>query len=282
MKGRTLKRLAIKALIFAKKASPYVLAVLSAAGTVAVTVEAVKEIKKNEVEEVPEENNENKTKFEIVKDKTIKAAKLYWKPITFCVGSIVCQAGSVFIFTKRQQRLLIATHQLERLIERYNQALGVTAATGGVTVANKLAPTEYPEDSPVDVDNDGKVLFWDPIFDYWFRTSQLYFTEAAYQTCVDFCMYGGASVNRFYECMDVTPPIDDNKDGYVGWGWYVDDDYRWNDYYGEACGFIGITYSKPMTTPDGLEYREVMYYHTPMFNMNGEMYDHHGKSYFGF
>lgn len=299
MKGVTIKRLAIKLLIFAKKAAPYVLATASAAGTVAVTIEAVKEIQKNTpkvyyakqddtIDELDKKSEDGtlicivKSDTDILKKKLISGIKTYWKPITFCTFSIGCQVGSVFIFTKRQQQLVIATHQMENLLRRYTEAATATAGVGGAAAVNKLEPTNYPEKEEMSVDDDGKCLFWDPVFNYWFRTSQLYFTEAAYQTCVNFCMYGGASVSEFYKFMDVTPPQDENEDGYLGWGWYVDDDFKWCDYYGEASTFIGITYSEPKTTSDGLEYREVCYYHQPMFNMNGLMMDINGKDYFGY
>ena len=273
MKGETIKRLAVKALIFAKKASPYVLAAVSATGTIMVTVEAIKA--KNPPVDIPENKK-------ITKEKVKTYAKTYWKPVLYCAGSLACQAGSLFIFSKRQKQLVIATHQMEMLLNRYTEAMAATAGVGGAAALNKLEPTNYPEAEPVDVDNDGKELFWDPVFNYWFRTSKLYFTEAAYQTCVDFTMTGAALLSKFYYYMDVDPPTDEDENGYIGWGWFIDDDYRWHDYYGEASGFVGITYSDPKVTSDGLEYREVLYYHHPMFDMNGLMLDINGKNFYSY
>ena len=301
MKGATIRKLAVKTMIFAKKALPYVLAVVSAAGTVAVTVEAVKEIKKNdqkvyyatpddEIDKLDEKEENGITvcisdsKLDAVKKTIIHDIKTYWKPITFCVGSLAFQFSSVFIFSKRQKQLVIATYQLENLLRRYTEAATATAGVAGSAAISKLEPTSYPEpeEAPFDIDNDGKTLFWDPVFNYWFRTSELYFTEAAYQTCVDFCMKGSALVSKFYGYMDVDPPRDDREDEFIGWGWFIDDDFNWYDYYGEASNFVGITYGPLKTSPDGLEYREIEYYHTPMFNMNGLMLDINGKDFFSF
>ncbi len=299
MKGTTLKRLAIKALIFAKKAAPYVLATASAAGTVAVTIEAVKEIKKNtpkvyyakqnEIVEDLEQKSEDGTivciennNVDIFKKKVISGIKNYWKPITFCALSLGCQVGSVFIFTKRQQQLIVATHQMEMLLQRYSQAMGTTAAAGGAAIANKLTPTDPPDEELVKENDqdDGKVLFWDPIFNCWFRASELTFTEAAYQICIDFTKNQMALVSTFYKYLDVTSPVDEDENGYLGWGWFVDDDYEWYDFYGEEATFLGITYGDVKTLDDGLEYREVVYYHIPMFNMNGRMLDGDGRNFY--
>ena len=298
MKGTTLKRLAIKVLIFAKKAAPYVLATASAAGTVAITVEAVKEIKKNTEpiiyvkngEDIPEEvevTDENRdellifkgTPFEIAKDKTINAIKAYWKPITFCAFSLGCQFGSVFIFTKRQRQLIIATHQMETLLQRYSQAAGTTAAIGGAAAVNKLAPVDPPSEELTNSD-DGKVLFWDPVFNCYFRATELAFTEAAYQICIDFTRDQMALVSTFYKYLGLPTPVDEDENGYLGWGWFVDDDFRWYDFYGEEATFLGITYGPVTTMDDGLEYREVNYYHAPMFNMNGRMLDGKGRDFY--
>lgn len=297
MKGATIKRMAIKTMIFVRKAMPYVLATLSAAGTVAVTVEAVKEIKKNTpevyyakqddvIDDLDKKAEEGVTvcitnnNIDLLKKKIVSGVKTYWKPVTICAGSLLCQFGSVFIFTKHQKKLIIATHQLETLLQRYSQAAGATAAVGGTAVANKLAPTEPPEEPPFDVDNDGKVLFWDPIFNYYFRTTELMFTEAAYQTCVDFCINGYALLSKFYSYMEVSPPVDENKDGYMGWGWFLDDDFKWQDMYEQNSYFLGITYGPPQIMEDGLEYRTVDYFHEPMFDMNGMMLDIYGDDYF--
>ena len=296
MRTRTIKRLAIKALIFLKKAAPYALAAASAAGTVAVTVEAVKEIKKNTpkvyyakqdetIEDLEKKNEEGaiiqivNSDIDIYKNKIAFAVKNYWKPIALCAGSLTCLAGSTFIFTKRQQQLIIATHQMESLLQRYSQAAGATAAAGGAAVANKLAPTEPPSEEML-MQDDGKVLFWDPVFNCYFRATELEFTEAAYQICIDFTRDQMALVSTFYKYLGAPPPVDEDGNGYLGWGWFVDDDFRWFDFYGEESTFLGITYTPVKTMDDGLEYREVCYYHAPMFNKNGRMLDGKGRDFY--
>lgn len=262
MKGATIRRMAMKALIFAKKAVPYVLAAVSAAGTVAVTVEAVKEIKKN----TPVVENQEET----VKEKVVRNIKTYWKPITFGVGSITCQAASVFIFTKRQQRLVIATHQMETLLRRYADAANATAVAGGAAVANKLTPSEYPstDDTPfdTDADSDGLTLFWDPIFDYWFRADERDFLRAAKDTSHSFAFYGVETAENFYLRMGVDPPIDKDGNEWIGWGWYMNDD--WVNGWAEYSGYIDIDFSNIRTMDDGLEYREVCYFQEPYFDMD--------------
>ena len=282
MKGATIRRLAVKALAFARKATPYVLATLSAAGTVAVTVEAVKEIRKNTpkvyyakqdetVEDLEQKGEDgvivciaNNT-IDIWKHKIVDYTKAYWKPVTFCLSSIACQVGSVFIFTKRQQRLIIATHQLENLLRRYTDAAAATAGVAGTAVVNKLAPTEYPEEAPFDVDSDGLTQFWDPVFNYWFRADERDFLRAAKDTSHAFAFYGAETVENFYLRMGADPPTDSNGDGYIGWGWYADDEWvmGWQEY----SGYVDIDFSSIKTTDDGLEYRIVNYFQGPEFNM---------------
>ena len=303
MKGRTIRQVFIKMMIFAKKASPYVLAGLSAAGTVAVTVEAVKEIKKNTPETIylnendevvsgafPDEDISQEeadelpifkgTKFEIVKDKAVNAIKLYWKPIIFGTESIACLFGSVFIFSKRQKQLIVATYQMQQLLQRYTQAATATAGVGGTALLSKLEPENRPEETPFDIEDDGKIQFWDPVFKYWFRASMENFLDAAYGTSTEFSKNGAVPISYFYKRMGVPVPIDDDENGYFGWGWWIDDDLEWCDFYGDDAGYLGISCSEVKTIDDDLEYREICYYQAPMFNANGRMLDGDGNDFY--
>ena len=296
MKGTTLKRLAIKVLIFAKKAAPYVLATASAAGTVAITVEAVKEIKKNTEpviyikngEDAPEKIPEGLTiteenaeelmvfkgsPFEIAKDKTIRAVKTYWKPIAICTGSVMCLACSTFIFSKRQQQLIIATHQMQALLQKYTEAATATAGIGGAATLNKLAPQVTPvDDIPLNVDDDGKTLFWDPYLDdgsgkgYYFRVSEVDFLSAAKDSMHCFVANGIESIENFYTRMGVAPPMDKNGDGYIGWGWVANEAFvsDWCEYAYD----IYIDMSEKFVTDDGIEYRVVLYDKPPRWDMD--------------
>lgn len=288
MKGRTLKRLLVKAMIFAKRASPYVLAGLSAAGTVAVTVEAVKEIKKNTQEvyyakqddliDTLDEKEENgveiricNNKIDVLKNKTINAVKIYWKPVVYGAGSVACLFGSVFIFSKRQKQLIIATYQMQQLLSKYTQAATATAGVGGTAVLSNLKPDRYSEEIPFDTDDDGKVLFWDPYFDdgdgkgYYFRTTEAAFQDAAKRTMHCFLCNGIDTIENFYIRMDVAPPLDRNLNGYKGWGWIWNDRFidDWQEY---APNGIYIDCSEPMYTDDGIEYRIVRYDKPPFWD----------------
>ena len=297
MKGRTIRRLAIKTMIFAKKALPYVLTALSAAGTVAVTVEAVKAIKKNTPEvyyakqddsiDVLDEKGDqgaivciSNSNAEALRKKIVNGVKTYWKPIVYCTGSLACLAGSTFIFTKRQQQMLIGLSQMENLLRRYTNAAVATAGAGGAAALNKLEPSNYPENIPFDIEDDGKVLFWDPVFDYWFRASMENFLDGAYKTSSEFSKQGSVSVLYFYKQMEVPSPIDEDENGYLGWGWWIDDDLEWCDFYGEDCGYLAISCTEVKTINDDIEYREICYYHAPMFNMNGRMLDGKGRNFY--
>lgn len=286
MNTAVIRRLAIKAMIFAKKAVPYVLATASAAGTVAVTVEAVKEIRKNTpkvhyakqnetIEDLEQRGQDGEivqivnSGVDIWKHRIADGFKYYWRPIMFCVGSLACQASSVFIFTKRQQQLIIATHQMESLLRRYAEAATATTGVGGAAVANRLVPDIYPEQASFDADNDGMTLFWDPLFNYWFRANDADFMRAAKDTSHCFSLYGADTVENFYARMGVDPPVDSKGNEYTGWGWYMDDE--WVEGWCEYSGYIDINYSDLITTDDGLEYREVSYFQEPSFNMENLM-----------
>ena len=289
MKGRTIRQILIKAMIFAKKASPYVLAGLSAAGTVMVTVEAVKEIKKNNPEvyyakpddlvDTLDEKEENgavvricNNKFDILKNKTIDGIKLYWKPIVFGTGSVACLFGSVFIFSKRQKQLIIATYQMQQLLSKYTNAAAATAGVGGSAVLAKTGPENIPEEVK-NVDDDGKVLFWDPYFDdgdskgYYFRATEAAFQDAAKRTMHCFLCNGIDTIENFYIRMDVAPPLDKNLDTYKGWGWIWNDRFidDWQEY---APNGIYIDCSEPMYMDDGMEYRIVRYDKPPFWDQD--------------
>lgn len=287
MKGTTIKRLAIKLMIFAKKAAPYVLATASAAGTVAVTVEAVKEIRKNtpkvyyakpddvidDLEKKDEEgtivciaNND----IDIWKRKIVAGVKTYWKPITFCAGSLACLAGSTFIFSKRQKQLIIATYQMQQLLQKYTEAATATAGVGGTAVLNKITSENVPEELlDKTVDDDGCELFYDPCFGsngYYFRTSLAAFEAACKDTMHCFYANGCDTVENFYIRMGVAPPVDDKGDAYVGWGWVNDEEFvhDWCEYSYDI--YIGC--SAVMATDDGLECRLVCYDKPPKFYMS--------------
>ena len=288
MKGTTIKRLAFKLMIFAKKAIPYVLATASAAGTVAVTIEAVKEIKKNapkvhyakpdETIEDLEQKSQDGTivcvannDVDILKKKVISGIKTYWKPVVFCAGSLGCQFGSVFIFSKRQQQLVVATTQMQALLNKYAEAATATAGVGGAAALNKLAPPETPvDDIPFDPDDDGKTLFWDPRFDdgiskgYYFRATEADFQAAAKDSMYCFVANGIESIENFYLRMGVTPPMDRNGDSYSGWGWVSNEDFI-NDWCEYSYG-IYIDYSEKYITDYGMEYRVVLYDKPPKFD----------------
>ena len=144
-----------------------------------------------------------------------------------------------------------------------------TAGAEGVALVNKIAPEPPIEEE--EAYDDGLTLFWDPIFNYWFRADEKDFIKAAYDTSCAFSLYGGESVENFYTRMGVDPPKDEHGDEYYGWGWYLTDDYvsGWCEY----SGYISISYSPIQHTDDGLEYRMVVYFQEPIVDVDWMIYD---------
>ena len=248
-----IKRLALKGIVLARKSIPYTLAAVSAASTVALVVTTIQEAEKKDPEVIEEKS---------IPKKAIRIVKKYYKPILFAAGSVTAQGLSVYIFNKRQKQLIIATEQMQALLQKYTNAALATAGVGGTQLLNNIQPTE-PDELTETPEDDGLTLFWDPIFEYWFRADEKDFIRAAYETSMCFSCNGETSVNAFYERMGVEPPTDPHGHKYNGWGWYWDDD--WVSSWREYSGYINIDYSPIMCMDDGMEYRLVNYMHDPQF-----------------
>lgn len=103
-----------------------------------------------------------------------------------------------------------------------------------------------------------KTLFFDRVFNYWFRANEIDFLRAAKDTSNSFSFFSAETVERFYKRMNAEPPKLAKE-----FGWKMDED--WLDNWQEYCGFIGIDFSDIKKTTDGLKYREVVYFQEPCF-----------------
>ncbi len=256
MKANTIKRVFVKAFIFARKYAPVALAGLSAVGIVATTVSAIKTAEEATKEE---QTDEEKT----VVEKTVAIVKKYHKPIIFGTVSIGMIGLSTYMFMSRQKHLSLVNEQMNELLHRYTQAATATAGVEGTKLLNKLqenTPLPEQESNP---DDDGKVLFWDPAFQRYFRTEEVSFLNAAYQTSCNFSMTGGETYADFCYKMNVDVPRDQHGNPMYGWGWYADDD--WVNDWCEMSGYIGIGYSGPYKIDDDVEYYLVTYDQAPKY-----------------
>ena len=265
MRASTLRRLAIKGLIFVKKYLPVGLAIVSAGCAVGTVVTAIQA-----AENVPEEEHkEEQTTIEKVK----YYGKRYWKPVVFCAGSVAAGGLSAFIFSKRQKDLTISMEQTSRLLDKYVKAATATAGVEGAKVVAKIQESqEMPEEFEKPPEDDGLTLFWDPYFHHgydghWFRASETDFVLAAYEMAKKFSLLDRCTCEDFFETMGVDPPMYENGTIAYGWGWYKDE--HWDNEWGEAGNCIDIQYSNKMIIEDGpdtgVEYRIVRYIQDPHY-----------------
>ena len=253
MRAASIKRILTKGFIFARKYLPISLAVISAGCAVGAVVTAIQDAEK--VSE--EDNKKEQTAIEKVK----YYGKKYWKPIIFCAGSVTAVGFSAFIFAKRQKQLTISLEESSRLLSKYAKAATVTAGVEGTRLLNRMQENVHIPES--ESEDDGKKLFWDPVFQRWFRTYETSFLTAAYQTSCNFSMTGAETYVDFCHKMDVDPPTDRLGNPIYGWGWSADDE--WVSSWCEMSGYIGIGYSGPYQTDDGLEYYVVSYDQEPLY-----------------
>ena len=112
-----------------------------------------------------------------------------------------------------------------------------------------------------------KTLFYDPIFDYWFKAKTTDFLRATKDTSHSFIFYGAETVENFYLRMGVEPP----KNAKL-YGWKMDE--NWIEDWQEYCGFIDIDYSDSTKASD-CRFRFVKYFQEPKLYLDLPDYINH-------
>lgn len=211
--------------LFFKKNASTILTCMGGVGVVATTITAVKATPKALLllEEAKKEKGEELTKTECV--------KVAWKPyiptILMGTATISCVFGAQ-ILNKRSQAALTSAYTL--LSASYNEYKDKVEELYGKEAVEKinteLAKDKYEEQEPKEED-DGKTLFYDEYSKRYFRATNETVLRAEYLVNKEVSENFYATVNEFYDMLDIDPI--DGGDA-VGWSSAQLYDTYWSDW----------------------------------------------------
>lgn len=189
------------------------------------------------VENAREEKGEELTKLQTV----VAAAPAYIPPILAGAATLACMFGANAL-NKRQQASLMSAYAL--LDNSYKEFKKKTETLHGTEVVqniqSEIAKDKY-EDCDIEPD-DGMKLFYDDFSGRYFESTMEKVLKAEYNLNRDLNMRCYATLNEFYDYLDL-PPIDGGDE--LGWSSDMNAEYYWQSW---------IDFGHPKTImDDGLE-----------------------------
>ncbi len=176
-----------------------------------------------------------------VKD-IIEESKIVWKEYILTTAVMALTIGSIIVTRKVTKKELAALamlssastkllndyrHAIKKVVpERYNDIVRTVAyyREHDVQIADPPPITLYGiGDTIVDYPFPGEdeVLFYDELFDVWFRSSLASVRTAQYHLNRHFTLRGEVTMQEFYEFLGINPPADRPQyDSFydIGWG----------------------------------------------------------------
>ncbi len=214
-----------KSKFFCKRNGSTILTCIGAVGVVVTSVLAVKATPKavKLIEKAEEEKGEKLTKTEVVK----VAGPVYIPAVVSGTATIACIFGSN-VLNKRQQAAITSAYALlDNTYKDYRDKVKeLYGDEADKEVKEAIAKDKYSEEINVD-DNDGKKLFYDDFSGRYFRATIEKVQQAEYEINRDLSMRDYATVNEFYEYLDI-PPIPGGDE--LGWSTGMNFDYYWQSW----------------------------------------------------
>ena len=237
---------------FVKRNAPTILTCVGGAGVVVTSVMAVKATPKALLilEQAEKEKGEELTKTE----KVLAAGPVYIPSIAVGASTIVC-IFSANLLNKRSQAALTSAYVLldnsyKDYKKKVNELYGDEATE---KVAEGIAEDKYDE---IDISKvDEKTLFYDEFSGRFFHSTLEDVRQAQYDINRDLVLRDYATINEFYEKLDIEP-IDCGD--LIGWSTGMNLDYYWQSW---------IDFSNRKTVmDDGTEYHIVTIFQEPMID----------------
>lgn len=210
--------------MFLKRNASTILTSVGGVGVVVTSVMAVKATPKALalVENAEKEKGENLTKFEIVQ----VAGPAYIPSVMVGVATITCIFGAN-VFNKRQQAAITSAYGL--LSTSYHEYRGkvkeLFGADADAQVKEEIAKDKYDENEVPKT--DGKQLFYDDYSGRYFESTMENVLNAEYYINRDLSLRDYATINEFYEYLDIEP-IESGDD--LGWSSGMNFDYYWQSW----------------------------------------------------
>lgn len=207
--------------LFLNRNGSTILTCIGGAGVVATTIMAVKATPKamDLLEKAKNEKGEELTKLEVVKT----AGPVYIPTIVTGAATIACIFGAN-ILNKRQQATLMSAYAL--LDTKYKDHKKKVTELYGED-ANSRITEEIAKDKRETSDIPGKIakqLFYDEFSGRYFESTMEDVIKAQYAINRTLSVHGGASLNEWYEELDIEPT---DYGQYLGWSYGMLMDCQW-------------------------------------------------------
>ena len=210
--------------LFVKRNASTILTCVGGAGVIATSVMAVKATPKALMllEEAEKEKGEELTKFEKVQI----AGPAYIPAILTGAATITCIFGANALNKRHQAALTSAYALLDNSYKQYKEkTMELYGEEADVRIREELAKDEY-EENPIELE-DNKLLFYDEFSERYFNATMETVVRAQYEINKKISMWGAASLNEFYEHLDI-PQVDYGE--FLGWSSGGLMDMTWNDW----------------------------------------------------
>lgn len=249
-----MNKLVAKSQLFLKRNSATILTCVGGVGVVATAVMSVKATPKalRLLEEAKQEKGEDLTKMEVVKT----AGPAYIPAVITGAATIACIFGANALNKKQQAALMSAYALLDNTYKDYKKKVEeLYGKKVDQHIKTEIAKDKYEETNIVVMDD--KELFYDQFSNRYFQSTMAKLVQAEYDLNKKISQWGGATINEFYEYLDI-PPIAGGDE--LGWspGGLVEATWsEWLDFFHEKvvmddgleCHIISMSW-EPMVDYD--------------------------------
>lgn len=210
--------------LFLSRNGSTILTCMGGVGLVATAVLTAKATPKAmaRVEDAREEKGEELTKAETA----IAAAPAYIPPIITGAATLVCMFGANMLSKRQQASLVSAYALLDSSYKEYrNKVNDLYGEAADDNVKAEIAKDKY-EESDIETNPELK-LFYDEFSGRYFNSTIEKVQQAEYEINRDLNMRDYATVNEFYEYLDIEP-IDGGDE--IGWSTGMNFDRYWQSW----------------------------------------------------
>jgi hypothetical protein len=201
-----------KSQVFFKRNSSTILTVVGGAGVITTTVLAIKATPKavTLLEEAKKEKGTELTKLEKAKVVT----PIYIPTMISGVTTLACIFGANILNKRQQAALMSAYALLDNSYKEYkNKVKEIYGEEGNDKVVAEIVKDKYEESEEIETNGD-EILFYDNFSDQFFLSTRVRVSQAEYNLNRNISMDGYASLNEFYEYLDIEP-VDGGEE--LGW-----------------------------------------------------------------
>lgn len=196
---------------YVKRNASTILTCIGGAGVLATSVMAVKATPKalNLIKDAKEKKGEELTKLEVIK----VASPAYIPSILIGASTLACIFGANALNKRQQAGLMSAYALLDRSYKDYKHKVeDVLGREKEEEIRHEIAKDAYKEND-IRVEDD-TILFYDEFSKRYFESTLYKVQFAEYMINRDIQMMGWATLNDFYEMLDI-PPIEGGE--VLGW-----------------------------------------------------------------